>query len=102
MSLKKKWYSSLDKAKKAKVEAKQTAKEEPFKLQVNDGISYQKKLTQDVNLHVQQAAAQQRLCNQKIAEAKANVAAGKSHADSRQCIVIDFSQNGELPYFGEN
>ena len=35
-------------------------------------------------------------------KAKADLSANKSHADSRRCIVMDFAQSCELPFFGAN
>ena len=51
-------------------------------------------------LHVSQAKDQRRLCNLKIAEAEEDFAAGVPHIEARRCIVVDYSQNVQIPQVG--
>ena len=51
-------------------------------------------------LHVAQAKDQRRLCNVKIAEAETDFAAGILHSEARRCIVVDYSQNVQIPQVG--
>lgn len=51
-------------------------------------------------LHVKQADDQRRLCNLKISEAEEDFAAGTPHHLARKAIVVDYSQNVDMPQLG--
>ena len=53
-------------------------------------------------LHVNQAADQRKLANEKIAAAEADEIANKQHSKRTRCIVMDYSQNAGLPQFGDS
>jgi hypothetical protein len=51
-------------------------------------------------LHVAQAKDQRCLYNVKIAEAEANFPDGGPRSEARRCIVVDYSQNVQIPQVG--
>ena len=66
-------------------------------LERDEDLDDREKIIADASLHVKQASDQRRLCNAKIKEAEDDLAANKSHANSRRTIVCDYSQNGAVP-----
>ena len=69
---------------------------EEFVYQFND-------IVHGARLHVQQAKDQRDLSNKKIEQAIADQSnAGKLHSECARTLVMDYSQNAELPQLGAN
>jgi hypothetical protein len=72
------------------------------KLELEDLDSEISELVQEANLHVRQAKSQRALCQLKIVEAQEDFAANKPHSERRRTIVMDYSQNIDMPQVGES
>jgi hypothetical protein len=68
---------------------------------VEDEIDYSSALAK-ATLHVRKADDQRRLCNEKIAESESDYANDVPHQSARRVIIVDYSQNAEMPQLGSN
>ena len=59
-------------------------------------------LMREACLHVEQAASQRKLANEKIEAAVEDEKEDKAHSKRTRCIVMDYSQNAGLPQFGDS
>lgn len=69
---------------------------------LEDYIEQFNDLVQDADIHVRQTANQQVFCNEKINEGIVDASNGKLHNDCTRTIVVDYSQNVQVPQLGSD
>ena len=57
-------------------------------------------LVQKAALHIRQAQGMRQFANLKVEQAQRHMDEGLEHCDAHRCLVMDYAQNGQVPFLG--